>query len=614
MHGSRVRTGLVAAAAALAAFCPAAFPQPRAHLPPAERVVVVADVHGAYAELAALLRATGLVDDGLRWSGGAARLVSLGDLVDRGAESRRVLDLLMRLEADAARSGGGVHVVLGNHEVMNLVGDLRYVAPGELAAFAAEESDADRAAALERFRARIDSGEQDTVAAFERLYPRGYFAHRRAFAPDGRYGRWLLSLPSLVVVGDTAFVHGGLSEPIIAELAGERPADTLNRRVEARLRRYLELRARLADAGLLPADDARRDLELVEAAAARGAASTGSPDDGSIADLLEAFLEEAASPELGLDGPHWYRGAIYCPPLLERPVLELALERLGAARIVVGHTPTPDRRARALHDGRLITLDTGMLVEAYSGRPAALVIENDTTYVQYIDPDERRPLETDVIEAYGLTEAELLDTLRDGDIVPSTSTDEVIDVVVRHDGKTIDARHFRDAKTASRELAAHRLDRLLGLGLVPPTVARDGRALQLRYPDAVSEADRIERGIPLGEWCALDPQVAMLRAFDALIANPARRADTVLFRVEQPLVKSIGHERAFGTGRRLGSDASDELPAPLVAALATLDTGTLAAELGDWLDPRQIRSFVARRDVLLDRARERAGSAPDARR
>lgn len=602
MQGSRVCTLFaVAGAAVVAVICPAAFSQSPSRLPAAQRVVVVADVHGAYSELTAVLRATGLVDDALRWSGGTARLVSLGDLLDRGAESRRVLDLLMRLEEDAARSGGGVHVLLGNHEVMNLLGDLRYVAPGEFAAFAAEELEAERGAALARFRERADTGEDDVAAAFERRYPRGYFAHRRAFSADGRYGRWLLSLPSLVVIGETAFVHGGLSAPIVAELAGDRPADDLNRRVEARLRDYLALRARLADAGVLPADDASHDLELAEAAASLAAADAAAHDDGAIDDVVDAFLDAAAAPELGLDGPHWYRGAIYCPRLLERPVVDLALERLGVARIVVGHTPTPDRRARALFDGRLITLDTGMLAEAYSGRPAALVIENGTTYVQYVDPGERLPLEAGPVEAYGLTEAELLDALLHGDIEPSAEADadDIVDVVVRHGGSAIDARHFRDARTASRELAAHRLDRLLGLDLVPPTVARGDGALQLRYPDAVSETERLERGVPLGEWCPLEPQLAMLEAFDALIANTARRPDTVLFRVEQPLLKSIVHARAFGTGRRLRGDAPAELPAPLVDALAALDAEMLSAELGEWLDERRIRAIVARRDALL---------------
>ena len=66
---------------------------------------------------------------GPHWAAGRAHVVSLGDLLDRGADSRKVMDLLMRLQGEAAAAGGQLHVVLGNHEAMNLLGDLRYVVP-----------------------------------------------------------------------------------------------------------------------------------------------------------------------------------------------------------------------------------------------------------------------------------------------------------------------------------------------------------------------------------------------------------------------------------------------------------------------------------------------------
>jgi hypothetical protein len=99
-----------------------------------ERVVAFADVHGAYTELLTLFRETGIVDAKDRWAAGHTHLVSLGDLLDRGADSRKVMDLLMRLQGEARAAGGQVHVVLGNHEAMNLLGDLRDVDVGEFAA------------------------------------------------------------------------------------------------------------------------------------------------------------------------------------------------------------------------------------------------------------------------------------------------------------------------------------------------------------------------------------------------------------------------------------------------------------------------------------------------
>src|SRR4029453_8166813 len=104
-----------------------------------ERVIAFADVHGAYDDLTQLLRTVGVVDAELHWAAGTAHVVSTGDLMDRGPGSRQVMDLLMRLQTEAQSAGGMLHVVLGNHEALNLLGDLRYVTPAEFAAYAADE-------------------------------------------------------------------------------------------------------------------------------------------------------------------------------------------------------------------------------------------------------------------------------------------------------------------------------------------------------------------------------------------------------------------------------------------------------------------------------------------
>src|SRR6187397_2499035 len=106
------------------------------------RIVAVGDAHGAYDRYVAILRAAGLIDDRQRWAGGRTHLVQTGDLLDRGAGSRQILDLLRRLERDAESKGGAVHVLLGNHEVMRMLGDLRYVSPGEYQGFATRDSEA----------------------------------------------------------------------------------------------------------------------------------------------------------------------------------------------------------------------------------------------------------------------------------------------------------------------------------------------------------------------------------------------------------------------------------------------------------------------------------------
>ena len=518
------RALVAAAGIAIASASPSVRAQLQWRWPDAARVVVVADVHGAYDELTALLQAAGVVDADLNWSGGATTLVSLGDLLDRGAQSRKVMDLLMRLQRDAAAAGGAVHVVLGNHEAMNLTGDLRYVSPQEYAAFAGDEPGDARAAAYARFAAEQPAGTPAEQArfAFERRYPPGYFAHRAAFGAQGTYGRWLSSLPALIVVGDTAFVHGGLP----AMVSATSPAD-LNARIQDALRRQLNAPA-----------SASADASTV------GAGET---------------VVAGEAPELGLDGPLWYRGSVYCNAFLEQPVLDAALASLDAARVVVGHTPAENRRARELYDGRLIMLDTGMLADYYSGRPAALIVEDGRKTVQYLAPAERAPLERGRIESDGLTEDEIGAALAQGVISVSdrAGLGSAAAVDVSHAGKVLRALFYPagSARAAERELAAHALDRLLGLGLVPPTVAReiDGKAgaLQLVYSDTLSEAVRVDGNQPVGDWCPLPPQFALMYTFDALTYNIGRTRDNVLYRQEQPLLKLVDHGRAFGAERRV---------------------------------------------------------------
>ena len=85
-----------------------------------DRIVVVGDLHGAYDNFVMILKQTGLVDDLLQWKGGKTHLVQMGDILDRGDRARDIFDLLIRLEKDAKSAGGFVHVLIGNHEEMNL--------------------------------------------------------------------------------------------------------------------------------------------------------------------------------------------------------------------------------------------------------------------------------------------------------------------------------------------------------------------------------------------------------------------------------------------------------------------------------------------------------------
>ncbi|MFL5346112.1 MAG: metallophosphoesterase [Hyalangium sp.] len=162
------------------------------------RVVAVGDVHGDVDALTQVLRLAGLIDEKGHWSGGKAHLVQTGDIADRAPRTRDCYELLMRLEREALAAGGRVHVLLGNHEVMNMLGDLRYVTPEELASYADQSPVADAPGA-----------------------PRGLAGHNAAFGPEGRYGRWLRSRPAVLRIDGTLFMHGGLQPGVPARTLAE---------------------------------------------------------------------------------------------------------------------------------------------------------------------------------------------------------------------------------------------------------------------------------------------------------------------------------------------------------------------------------------------------------
>ncbi len=181
-----VRTILVAAALAVGW---AAAPAVALRAP--ARVVAVADIHGDLDAFVGILQRAGLVDAGRKWTGGKATLVQLGDMIDRGPKSRAVLDFVMNLQKDARRADGRVLVVLGNHEVLNMYGDLRYVTPGDYASYADGNSERRRADAYDAYVKQANGAPAQSRDEWMAAHPLGFVEHREAFGPDGKYGRWL---------------------------------------------------------------------------------------------------------------------------------------------------------------------------------------------------------------------------------------------------------------------------------------------------------------------------------------------------------------------------------------------------------------------------------------
>ncbi len=124
---------------------------------PAPRVLAVGDIHGALDAFVEILQQARLLDANRKWVGGTATLVQTGDYTDRGAGVRAVMDLLMELEPQAAAARGRVITLLGNHEVMNLIGELRDVTPAIFATFADAQSEARRERAYREYVALAEA-------------------------------------------------------------------------------------------------------------------------------------------------------------------------------------------------------------------------------------------------------------------------------------------------------------------------------------------------------------------------------------------------------------------------------------------------------------------------
>ena len=111
-------------------------PRESFRLPAADRIVAIGDLHGDLEATRAALRLGGAIDDQDHWIGGDLVVVQTGDQLDRGDQEQEILDLLDRLQQEAAASGGALHLLNGNHELMNARPDLRYVTEGGFADFA----------------------------------------------------------------------------------------------------------------------------------------------------------------------------------------------------------------------------------------------------------------------------------------------------------------------------------------------------------------------------------------------------------------------------------------------------------------------------------------------
>jgi len=355
------------------------------------RIVAVGDVHGELAGFKKILVDAGVIDGAGAWAGGDTVLVQVGDLIDRGPSMRGTLDFAMSLEPSAARQGGRVVALLGNHEILNLTGDLRYVSPANYAEFADAGSEKRREDAwlqvrelrLRRARA-LGQPEPPTGAearkAWLDAHPPGFLEHQEAFGPAGTYGRWLRARPAVFVSQETAFMHAGLS-PAFKDVS----LDELNRRVREDLATMDADRALFVSEGLiLPFFDiqetfgaVREELEALDKAPSRDT-------DAERRRRYQHFLDWGSWTMNSPDGPLWFRGYGRWTDAEGDAEMPRLLSAAGVQRFVVGHTVQEDGRIHVRFSGAVFLIDSGMLTSYVpGGRGSALEIADGVVSAIY---------------------------------------------------------------------------------------------------------------------------------------------------------------------------------------------------------------------------------------
>jgi hypothetical protein len=141
-----------------------------------EKMFVFGDIHGQCDSLKKFLINNHITDQFLNWTFGSGHLVFLGDIFDRGEQVTDVLWLIYKLENEAVQFGGKVHLILGNHEIMVLSGDLRYL-----------------------------------TDKYYYLFKNLYFNYQNFYGNKTLLGRWLRSKNVILKINDNLFVHGGIN-------------------------------------------------------------------------------------------------------------------------------------------------------------------------------------------------------------------------------------------------------------------------------------------------------------------------------------------------------------------------------------------------------------------
>ena len=608
-----------------------------------DRIVAIGDVHGSFTGLVSIMKEAGIIDNDNRWVGGNAIMVQTGDILDRGADVKKVMDLLMKLQNEAETAGGKVVVIMGNHEAMNIFDSRLYVNPKAYESFAGPGAEEKQLKAFEKWQAVFNTSDsQDGENAETRQqkwisgHPEGFVEYTELMGPEGRYGKWLRELPFMFRYGGTVFFHAGISP----EYTDVQQSD-ITRSIISELKTFDENKSYLIKSGLVKQWYSMSEMmavldSIIAAAEAKKPADSlrdALPRIKKIKEFFNGIYE--TSPLMIDEGPLWFRGLAQWPDERITSFLPDWLEKNKAWRMVVSHTPRPDGRIQSRLDGTVFLIDTGMNTDYYKGGHAsALEIRNDEVTAIYetgekvqfpppkihYGPDhvwtdsDGVPLSFDTID-------EILEFLMTAEPVHSETIytgvnrpqkillkkgDIEINAAFRfqseEDTPGTDSRtYFRDSYQG--EIAAFEINRLLGLNNMPPTVYRSVNGtqgtLQLWVEGAISERELAKEKSHPPEMLPWEKQKWDMRIFDNLINNIDRNQTNILIDSNWQLIL-IDHTRCFARRSSLPNpDKIVRCSRGLWHNLRHLDEAEVRSRLSPYLNSREIDDIFIRQDRII---------------
>jgi len=311
-----------------------------------EKVVAIGDLHGDYEHFVTILKGVRLVDDDLHWIGGNVHLVQTGDVLDRGPKARAIFDLIIQLEEEALQTGGMVHMLIGNHEEMNITGiaidQPRYVTLEQFLSFLpGKYREKKESKVIEEYGKGPGHNDgtglslDDTLKEFwtETLSNDPQAKREYTTNLNKEYGKWIIEHNTVIKINETVFVHGGLSEQW-----SKWKLKDINKLMRVELEEYRR---------------AYRDKKPL------------------------AFKPRIVYTQ---DGPLWNRYLAGRDEGYSTAEVEQILNNLQAKQMVIAHTPRTGSRINLIeqisqYEGRVWVIDTG-ISRVYGGFLSALIIED----------------------------------------------------------------------------------------------------------------------------------------------------------------------------------------------------------------------------------------------